>query len=196
MTTYFDTLTTSFADVPLEPGVDTAKFIDASKGLVKMFDLLGSAAFVVVQKDLNGNIAKLEARLAADPEKSATLEGLLAAEAAEGDRTASQGLMWLLRGLQFTLIGLQRSLENPTEELSASFNKAYETTLKPFHSWVVRPVFSLAMKSCPYREDFYKKLGSPQERVLSEGKKWLDGLEVIVTKMQTLYAEKNYTQGL
>ncbi|KAG8768108.1 hypothetical protein FRC16_007154 [Serendipita sp. 398] len=159
-------------------------------------DLLGSAAFVVVQKDLNGNIAKLEARLAADPEKSATLEGLLAAEAAEGDRTASQGLMWLLRGLQFTLIGLQRSLANPTEELSASFNKAYETTLKPFHSWVVRPVFSLAMKSCPYREDFYKKLGSPQERVLSEGKKWLDGLEVIVTKMQTLYTEKNYTQGL
>ncbi|KAG8801951.1 hypothetical protein FRC18_007676 [Serendipita sp. 400] len=52
------------------------------------------------------------------------------------------------------------------------------------------------MKSCPYREDFYKKLGSPQERVLSEGKKWLDGLEVIVTKMQTLYTEKNYTQGL
>ncbi|KIM32852.1 hypothetical protein M408DRAFT_6268 [Serendipita vermifera MAFF 305830] len=208
MTTYFDTLSTPFNQVSLDPGVNTAQFLDASKGLVKMFghsdllagcratDLLGSAAFSVVQKDLNGNIAKIQTRLDADPTNSATLEGMLAEEAKGSDKTATQALLWLLRGLEFTLVGLKRSLEDPNEELSVSFNNSYNTTLKAFHSFVVRPVFSLAMKACPYRNDFYQKLGSPPERVHEQGKQWLDGLEVIVTKMKALYAEKGYGTGL
>jgi hypothetical protein len=79
-----DACVQSFEDVPLEPGVNTADFLEASRGLVKMFgmppltcplaeaiclrylyalvnvDLLGSAAFTVVQKDLSGNIAKVQ----------------------------------------------------------------------------------------------------------------------------------------
>ncbi|GBC37041.2 glycolipid transfer protein [Rhizophagus irregularis DAOM 181602=DAOM 197198] len=31
-------------------------------------------------------------------------------------------------------------------------------TLKPFHGMVVRPIFALAMKACPYRKDFFEKL--------------------------------------
>jgi len=52
------------------------------------------------------------------------------------------------------------------------------------------------MKACPYRKDFFEKLGSPPERVLEQGKRWLDGLNVIVTKMKALYAEKDYGRGL
>lgn len=50
------TLSQSYADVPTDPGVDTSDFLDATEGLVKLFDLLGSAAFSVVQNDMNGNI--------------------------------------------------------------------------------------------------------------------------------------------
>jgi hypothetical protein len=77
-------------------------------------DLLGSAAFSVVQKDLNGNIDKIqvrsfqccvppdltftcEARLDADPGNSFTLEGMLAEEAKGTDKTGTQALLWLLR---------------------------------------------------------------------------------------------------
>jgi hypothetical protein len=52
------------------------------------------------------------------------------------------------------------------------------------------------MKACPYRKDFYEKLGTPTEKVHEQGKKWLDGLQVIVTRMKDLYAEKNYGKGL
>ncbi len=40
-----------------EGGVDTAAFLEACEGLVKLFDLLGNTAFKVVQNDMNGNIA-------------------------------------------------------------------------------------------------------------------------------------------
>jgi Glycolipid transfer protein (GLTP) len=49
-------LSQSYAEVSTDPGVDTSDFLDATEGLVKLFDLLGSTAFSVVQNDMNGNI--------------------------------------------------------------------------------------------------------------------------------------------
>jgi hypothetical protein len=45
--------------------------------------------------------------------------------------------------LEFTLVGLQRSLGDTNEELSVSFTQSYEGTLKKFHSWLVKPVFAV-----------------------------------------------------
>jgi hypothetical protein len=52
------------------------------------------------------------------------------------------------------------------------------------------------MKACPYRTDFYAKLGSPPEKVDEELEKWLNALEKIISRMQTLYLQKNYAKGL
>jgi hypothetical protein len=106
-------------------------------------DILGNAAFTPVKADLTGNIKKVRERLLAHPGSSATLEALVANEGKPGDktRTATQGLLWLVRGLKFTCQGLSHSLANPSEELSVSFTKAYEETLKQYHSMFVKPVF-------------------------------------------------------
>ncbi|PWN48438.1 putative het-c2 protein [Violaceomyces palustris] len=191
MATYFDTVKKSYADVPVTgEGVDTSAFLEATEGLVKLFDLLGSSAFSVVQNDMNGNIKKIRERLlSTGPDLSGTLEKLVANEGKPGDkkRTATEGLMWLLRGLDFTAQALRRSRNDKSEELAASFTKAYETSLRPHHSFVVRPIFSLAMKACPFRKDFYAKLGSPPEKVDEELERWLSALEKIVKQLQDFY---------
>ncbi|KAG8994704.1 hypothetical protein FRB94_004939 [Tulasnella sp. JGI-2019a] len=188
MTTYIESVKTSFADVPMtEAGVDTVSFLEASEGIVKIFDVLGSTAFAAVISDMNGNITKVRTYYTANPEKSKTLESLIISEQNEKKRTATEGLMWLLRGLRFTYIGLQRSLANKTEELSASFTEAYGASLKEYHNFVVKGIFSVAMKACPYRKDFYPKLGSPPEKVEEELGKWLAALEVIIKRMQEFY---------
>jgi hypothetical protein len=43
--------------------------------------------------------------------------------------------------LKLILIGLRQNLANPNEEISTSLTQAYEKTLKPFHPFLVRPVF-------------------------------------------------------
>jgi hypothetical protein len=48
------------------------------------------------------------------------------------------------------------------------------------------------MKACPYRSDFYKKLGPDQAVVKEEMETWLSSLESIVKEMQSLYATKDY----
>lgn len=40
----------------MKDGVDTSQFLEATEGLVKLFDLLGNSAFIIVQNDMKGNI--------------------------------------------------------------------------------------------------------------------------------------------
>jgi len=49
----------------------------------------------------------------------------------------------LKRGLEFTAAALRRNKNNPKEELSESFTKAYGDTLKQYHSFVIRPIFAV-----------------------------------------------------
>lgn len=90
--------------------------------------------------------------------------------------------MWLLRGLDFTAQALRRSLGTKSEELNVSFSKAYEGSLRQYHNFIVKGAFGLAMKACPYRTDFYAKLGSPPEKVDEELEKWLTALETIIAR--------------
>ncbi|KAK4058847.1 hypothetical protein OIO90_000293 [Microbotryomycetes sp. JL221] len=196
MSTYFETVQRSYVDVPTEPGVDTLKFLEATEGLIKMFDLLGNPSFSVVQGDMNGNVKKIRDRYLATPDKSATLESLMENEKGEKKKTATEGLLWLIRGLKFTQVALKRSLNNKQEELSVSFSEAYSVTLKKYHNFVIKPVFALAMKACPYRATFYGKLGPPEADIDGELEKWLAALEKIIAQIEIAFERGQYTKGM
>jgi len=203
MPPYLDTVT-SFAEVPItDQGVDTLAFLKASEGLVGLFDLLGSTAFSLVQTDLKGNIAKVRARYDETPTLSITLEKLVENEKGEKKRKATEGLMWLLRGLQFTCKALQNAQANASEELVDAFSKSYEVTLKAFHNFLVKGVFGVAMKACPYRADFFNKLkadpagGAPSsdDDVNEKLNRWLTALDGIVTRLQGFYKTGGHDKG-
>lgn len=92
------------------------------------------------------------------------------------------------RGLEFTSIALSQNVAKPTEELADSFRGAYGVTLKPHHSFLIKPVFSAAMSACPYRKDFYNKLGSGGDE--AELKEYLAALEKIVGILKEFLASK------
>ena len=96
----------------------------------------------------------------------------------------------MCRGLDFTAQALRKNLSEPSEELSASFRTAYGNTLKQYHSFLVKPVFSAALRATPYRKDFYAKLGDDQPRVNKELDEWLQGLEKNVKILNTFLASK------
>ncbi|KAF9165247.1 hypothetical protein DFQ26_000405 [Actinomortierella ambigua] len=211
MASFFQNSKKNFKDVDVtDQGVNTEEFLQASAALVEIFGLFGTV-FGIVQKDMNGNIevgtrlddpyqlnmedayrTKIRTRYLTNPAINSTLQNLVKAEVAEKKKTATEGLLWLTRGLDFTLQSLERNLANPTEELSASFTKGYENTLRPHHGMLVRPVFAAAMKACPYRADFYKKLGADQAVVQEDMKQWLQGLRKVVEDIQKFYAAGKY----
>ncbi|KAF8552973.1 het-c2 protein [Imleria badia] len=191
----------SFADVPItDEGIDTIAFLEASEGVVRLFKLLENPAFALVVSDLDGNITKVRTRYLAHPTQSTTLELLTLNEQSEKKRTATEGLMWLLRGLSFTHQALHTAQSDSNVELSRAFTQGYEASLKQHHNFVVKGLFSVAMRACPYRKDFYAKLAADPDggasvagdKVDAELDRWLQGLDKIVVQMRKVYKEKGY----
>lgn len=127
---------------------------------------------------------------------SATLQDIVLAEKDSKKKDATQGLLWLTRGLSFTAKALRNSVNNQTEELTASFTASYGETLTKYHNMIVRGVFKVAMKACPYRKDFYAKLGDDQAVVNAQLEEWLSALEKIVANIEAFYDSGNYGKGL
>eukprot|EP00118_Oscarella_pearsei_P025819 m.308834 g.308834 ORF g.308834 m.308834 type:complete len:205 (+) comp44941_c0_seq1:18-632(+) len=170
-----------FLPVPENGRIATESFLDAAGEVVPFFDVLGPTTFKPVKSDINGNIKKLRAIFEKDKEKYSTLQGIVEAEIAEGTTQAknsgTDALLWLKRALQFIQVFLNKVLEGE-QDLSKCASAAYEASLKRFHGWIVRGIFSLAMKAVPYRKDFVKALlqgaDGGEERLLAEMKEFMD----------------------
>ncbi|KAH8882617.1 glycolipid transfer protein [Thozetella sp. PMI_491] len=182
--TFLETFRQSFTDVPIDAekdnAISTTEFLDASEALTTMFDVLGSVAFSPVKNDMLGNVKKIRDRQLAAPGESATLQELVLNELKTKSHKATEGLLWLTRGLEFTCLALSQNVAKPTEELADSFRSAYGATLKPHHSFLIKPVFSAAMGACPYRKDFYGKLSSDEAKLNAELTTYLAALDKIV----------------
>ncbi|KAJ1648516.1 hypothetical protein J3B02_000137 [Coemansia erecta] len=197
MPKFLDKVPFRFNDVTVtDAGINTDEFLRAAQGVVMLFDKLGSAAFLPVKSDIEGNINKVRTKFLISPLQFDTLEKIIYAEAGTKDRTATQGLLWLKRGLDFTAKGIARNIANSSEELSDSFTDAYAKTLKEFHNFIVKGVFNLAMKACPARNDFYAKLGGSYEDIVGDLRVWVDALQKLVDQLSEVYRKGAYDKGL
>jgi len=191
----------SFADVnqTADGGVNTFEFLEAADTVVGIFGLLDSTALGLVVSDISGNIKKVRDRHLAVPAKSETLQDLARNEVAEGQKTATEGLLWLLRGLDFTAKALQASQVDLKLSLSEAFKKAYGETLEKYHNFFVKKGIGLALSACPSRELLYTKLKedpngeapATDEELNEELTKWLNALDEIVVKINAFLYNDN-----
>lgn len=191
MAPYFETVK-SFADVPIrEDGIDTAAFLEASDGLMNMFDLLGSGVFGFIQNDVRGNISGVRDRYEATKENSSTLERLVEGEP-HGYSTGC--MVRLTRGLWLTCEALQELQRDRNAELHVCFKRSYDKVLRRHHSFVIRSVVTVAIRAVPRRNDFYMKIaqGGDIEKLDRELAKWLEGLEAVVQRMKDFLEHGGY----
>ncbi|KXT08975.1 hypothetical protein AC579_4028 [Pseudocercospora musae] len=191
--TYFDgkkSFNNVTIDTSKDDAINTTEFLEAAEAVAALFDVIGGVAFGPVKSDMTGNIKKVRDRQLAAPLEGESLQDLVKNELKTKKHTATEGLLWLNRGLDFTAQALRKNVDTPAEELSASFRDAYGKTLKQHHSFLVKPIFSAAMSATPYRKDFYAKLGDDQPRVNKELGDWLVGLEKNVAILNKFLASK------
>ncbi|KAG2141825.1 glycolipid transfer protein domain-containing protein [Suillus clintonianus] len=181
---YFETVK-SFADVPITlNGVETSVFLEASEGLVQLFDLLGSGVFGF----------GVRARYQADSSSCSTLENLVRSEISLQDRHGTGCLIRLTRGLTFLCRALQHMQNEPSIELHVCFKRSYDEVLKHHHTFFVRSLAAVAVRAAPYRRDFYTRIsqGAPTEKLDAELAKWLSGLDVIVKRLKGFIEVEGY----
>ena len=88
--------------------------------------------------------ARYDIKHGTTPDSYSTLERLVEGEVDEEKRTATQGLMWLLRGLSLTCGALQETQADEKKELSTAFNSSYQLTLRKHHNFFVAKTFSVS----------------------------------------------------
>ncbi|KAK0450345.1 glycolipid transfer protein [Desarmillaria tabescens] len=188
MQPYFETVK-SFADVPIHPdGIDTRAFLEASDGLVGMFDLLGTGVFGFVQADIQSNIKDVRAQYESLDPAPMTVERIisLVPDIDPSIGSCAPSLTRLVRGLAFTCLALQNMQENPSRELHVCFKASYDTVLKHHHSFIIRSVVYVALHAVPHRRDFYNRIaqGAPHDKLDEEMRRWLAGLDGIVKRLK------------
>ena len=133
-------------------------------------------------------------RQLAAPLESTTLQQLVKSELAAKKHTATEGLLWLVRGLDFVAQSLREDIHTGgSQELSTSFRAGYKNSLAPHHSFLVKPVVSAAMSAVPYRKDFATKVagGSSNTSKAEEDMKiWVAALEERVAILKDFLGTK------
>ena len=161
-------------------------------------------AFTPVKNDMIGNVKKVRDRQLASPGTSENLQALCKSELSSKSHKATEGLLWLVRGLDFTAQAIRADLTNnagvqvteakPKKELADSFRDAYKNTLAPHHGFLVKPIFSAAMSATPYRKDLYAKMlgdGASPDQLVTDAEKWLTALEERIAILKTFLASKD-----
>eukprot|EP00732_Lithocolla_globosa_P003133 Lithocolla_globosa_v1_NODE_2372_length_2032_cov_3.563480.p2 type:complete len:205 gc:universal NODE_2372_length_2032_cov_3.563480:696-82(-) len=197
---YFEKMEHKWQDVTIVDGqVNAKEFIEAAVCFTSILTLLGGVVFDPVKNDMLGNIKQMEDWRLTDPEKHANLQEMVRLEMASGKgkmgvRCAANGLTWFKRGMEFMVTSFQRSLNNETEELSVSFQKGYDTTLSKHHNFMMRPVFYLAVKACPYRKKFFETLaqGADMDKLMADAREYFDAFQ----KLQEICTAFTAEQGL
>ncbi|KAJ8320200.1 hypothetical protein KUTeg_001787 [Tegillarca granosa] len=170
--TFFSTMNPSFMDLKYDKdgGIPVEPFLGACKSLLPIFDKFNATAFAPVKMDFQGNIRKIQQKYSTNPESFLTLQSIVIAEMNSNQHhissSATVALLWMKRGLQFIREFFFEVVEGKSDMVQ-SVGNAYSRTLKPFHGWVVRGVFAVAVKALPYKDVFLSLLGAPNSNVNS-----------------------------
>ena len=197
--TWFDIQQTKFCEVPVAANneVSTTEFLQATECMTTIFDLLGSAVFTPIKQDLVFNIGRVRIRHQEAPEISATLQSLVKAELSLKLHPGTDGLIWIVRGLDFMAHAFKADLrteQTDKEEhrsLVDSFKTSYDQTLAPYHNAFIRLIFKAAMNAAPKRKGLYKRLsgdGVSSQSIRESMQEWTAALEKIVSILKEFLA--------
>ncbi|KAJ4507185.1 hypothetical protein HRR83_005918 [Exophiala dermatitidis] len=217
--TWFDIQKCHFADVPVTQttengdGISITEFLEATESTTTIFDLLGSAVFTPIKQDMLFNVNRVRERqkqqTTTSPTPTTTIQQLIKSELSLPEppplsHNATEGLIWLVRGLDFMAHAFRADLttnkdvavgdKHPRKELGDLFRESYKATLAPYHGVLIRPIFRAAMSAAPRRRDFYIRLsgqGVDPELARQELERWVDALEKIVGILQKFLASVN-----
>jgi len=159
-----------------EDEVDGAAFVEASKCIITIFDLITGMS--IPKGDMDGNATTLGKNVGAGQSVQACIlaelkSGDLKKLIADGSKSVC-ACLWLVRALFFIRGMIQALVDDkdvPTDKkksLKDCVLEGYKDSLAPHHGFMTKGVFQVAVKAAPYRDTFIAKLGDDYNSVLDE----------------------------
>nr|CAD2181178.1 unnamed protein product [Meloidogyne enterolobii]CAD2209525.1 unnamed protein product [Meloidogyne enterolobii] len=151
--------------------IPTNQFLLACQGIADFVGFLGTA-FIPVKNDISGNVHKISKLFETDKKKMYFLQDLIDEDISENNGKigiATEGLLWLKRGLQFMLLLLKQLVKDyrngilngdlsKSENLTPNLRNSYENTLKKHHNFISKQLFKVVIHAAPSRKTLLKAL--------------------------------------
>uniref|UniRef100_A0A914YG00 Glycolipid transfer protein domain-containing protein n=1 Tax=Panagrolaimus superbus TaxID=310955 RepID=A0A914YG00_9BILA len=182
--------------------VPTERFLTASKTIADFIAHFG-VAFKPVQTDILGNVEKVRRKYETDKEKYAYIQDLCDSELRENNGRmgmATEGLLWLKRGLEFMHMFLRLLVEGyrtnkaKTENMTPALKEAYSKTLMRHHNFLAKQLFGVVVHAAPYRKNLLKAAAynhdGLEETVVGEIENHLDNFAGNVQAIVEYYYDK------
>lgn len=169
----------------------TMDLLCVSKHIIHVLDEIGPT-LLVLRQDIQQNVQRLQDVLARDPSKYSSLTAIVTEEVEEGTskkaNSCTRAILWLARSINFSkhlLEGLLNTCDQSS--LREIVEKAYITTLKPWHGWISSAAYRVAQKLIPEKEIFIALLmGNCQEFEV-----FAKDVKVLLSIVQPLIEEAN-----
>eukprot|EP00918_Siedleckia_nematoides_P008302 GHVU01017988.1.p1 GENE.GHVU01017988.1~~GHVU01017988.1.p1 ORF type:complete len:244 (-),score=41.89 GHVU01017988.1:1795-2451(-) len=143
---------------------------EAAKQVIPMYEkIFGNGVICsLLKKDLNGSSDGVITAAKAQPEAAKYIEGLIDFEIAHTkdlktvlkNNVGIVRMLWMKRALDFiTAILIKALIDCPDKEVKECAKLAYEETLKKYHGWLLSNIVTMALSSCPSRQQLFTRLG-------------------------------------
>ena len=145
-----------------EREIASGAFCEAMEAVVEIIGCMG-AALSPAKSDVRGNVDRV--RRSMRDVGDGLFDVVRRAQAGReggGATSAAKGVLWLKRFGEFAC-ALCREVGSTKESMRTCAGTAYERTLRQYHGYLTRGVFSAVLTFPPSRESFVANVGSPTE---------------------------------
>ncbi|XP_067936056.1 glycolipid transfer protein-like [Watersipora subatra] len=163
---FFTDMKHSFTDMlgPLDRPTKTKEFLDCCRDLATIFDRLGKA-LSPMEHELTKNIKVIKDKYDKDPDKYSLLAAIVEEEASAGTHKKSysvtDSILWLGRSILF-MTEMFKHIKTE-ENFSKIVSLAYESTLKQYHNFFVRSMFTMISPAVPSKESVMAALAMTEK---------------------------------
>ncbi|WOL01265.1 hypothetical protein Cni_G09981 [Canna indica] len=167
----------------------TLAFLALSNLLIQVLDKIGPT-MAVLRLDIQRNMERLEEVYMSDTSSYSSLVDIVKKEMDEGTSRKSdsctKATLWLTRSMDFGVALLDTLINKESElRLQQAVEKAYKTTLQPWHGWISSAAYKIALKLIPEWEIFTSILlgkGQDQNMLKSD-------VQILVSLVQPLLTD-------
>lgn len=166
--------------------IPTESFTTLIDHMLPLFNFLGTA-LSFAKSEMNEKLTSLK-------EAQATkklLAEIVAADKEAGTITkkgsTGRNLHRLMTSLLFVKILLEKLLENTSTSLKDAASAAYEASLAPIHTFVVKTAIRTGMMTLPSRQSFLEHLGETEESAKEVAVQIIEHAAAVIAALERLF---------
>ncbi|GLC37363.1 hypothetical protein PLESTB_001595300 [Pleodorina starrii] len=166
--------------------IASADFASLCEHILEAFDHLGTIMYFA-KLEMGGKVESIKRVSAQLITLREVVEVDIRANRATNKGSCARNLHRLMLVITFVRLMLSNLLENPSMQLKDALWNAYQGSLSPIHTYMVRTAVWAGLVTMPSRETFMRSIGETEESARAHVPAVVAAAGEVVARLETLY---------